>query len=62
MKRLPHCWLCKKEGSCADGTMKTAKVEEGHYIYLCPEHYEKRTEIVAQYIREDENWKKLRKR
>ena len=57
-RRLPHCWLCKKEGSCVDGSMKLVWVEEGHGIYLCPEHYENKEEIVRQYLAEREKWKK----
>lgn len=51
-RRLPHCWVCKKEGSCADGTMKLAEVEEGHSIYLCPKHYENREAIIQLYLKE----------
>ena len=59
--RLPHCIVCKKEGDCRKGTMMVAEVKLGYAIYLCPEHYKQKEEIVKYYLASMEKSKKKRK-
>jgi len=49
---FPHCYVCKKEGDCSKGTMKVAKVDENMGIYLCPEHYENKEEVISAFWKE----------
>ena len=56
--RLPHCIVCKKEGDCRKGTMIVAEVKLGYAIYLCPEHYKQKEEIVKYYLASMEKSKK----
>jgi len=47
--RLPHCYLCHKEGDCSKGTMKSFEVEEGISVYLCSDHFNSTQEAIELY-------------